>query len=98
MTAVAAVAPEYVIALETDKPARFKPADMEHLKQHLAVLIREHVRAVYHSQGQAAVALGTTQPTISRIATGQLDTVKADFLLGLAMKVGLIRKIEVRVE
>lgn len=89
---------EYTEALETARPAHFVPTDMEELKQYLAVLIREHVRACYRSQAEAAVALGTTQPRVSQCVTGQLRDISAERLLDLAIRAGLIRRIEVRVE
>lgn len=88
----------FVTSLQTARPARFKPEDMEDLKQHLAVLIREHVRCTYRSQAEAAAALGSTQSRISNCVTGKLQDINVEFLLRIAMKAGLLKRIEVTVE
>lgn len=90
--------PAYVKALETAKPARFKPNSNEEVKQRLSVLIREHVRACYRSQYEAAQVLGTSQPQINDVVRGKIGGISVDFLLRLAIKGGLIRRIEVQVE
>lgn len=88
----------YVAALEVAEPARFVPRSVEDLKRYLAVLIREHVRACYKSQYEAAAKLGTRQPRISDIVNGMLEATSADYLFRLALAGGLIRGVEVQVE
>jgi predicted XRE-type DNA-binding protein len=88
----------YVEALETAKPARFRPESLDDMKTRLAVLIREHVRACYRSQADAADNLGTTQPQINEVVNGKLGRITLDYLFRLAIKGKLICRIEVRVE
>jgi predicted XRE-type DNA-binding protein len=90
--------PAYVEALETARPARFNPKTIDDIKSRLSVLIREHVRACYRSQYEAAQTLGTTQPQINDVVNGKIAGVSIDYLFRLALKAKLIRKIEVQVE
>jgi predicted XRE-type DNA-binding protein len=89
---------EYVEALETAAPAWFTPTSMDEFKRYLSVLLREHVRACYRSQFEAAKALKTTQGRISMVVTGNVLGMHADSLLRMAFAAGLIKRVEVEVE
>lgn len=93
-----AVSSAYLNALLKAQRTGFKPVDMDDIKAHFAVLIREHVRACYRSQYEAAQALGTQQPKISEIVNGKTDRILVETMLAMVMRAGLIKRIEVTVE
>lgn len=89
---------EYVEALETAAPAWFTPCNLEEFKTHLLVLLREHVRACYRTQEEAAAALKTRQGRISMVVTGSGKNMTLDTLIRMALTAGLIKRVEVAVE
>lgn len=64
-------------------------ATIHALRGALALQIARHVRRTGRTQVEAAAELGVPQPTLSRIANGQVDTLSLELLLRIAVRAGL---------
>jgi predicted XRE-type DNA-binding protein len=59
------------------------------MRADLMAALREHIKEQGWTQGQAAKALGITQPRVSALVKGAWRDFSADMLLVLAARVGL---------
>ena len=55
----------------------------------LAIEVEEYIKDNNLTQSDAAIVFGVPQPTISKIVTGNYETITVEFLLKMLLKVGI---------
>jgi len=60
-----------------------------HIRSQLAAALEQHIERKRWSQTEAARALKVPQPTVSKIANGNIDKLSIEFLIKLMVRAGL---------